>query len=348
MSKPSPELLHTLSHLVSTAVTARAAGHGRPFIVGHQITNRCMCRCASCLWRHNDWRDVPLDVLERFYDEASEVGFAATAITGGEPFLRTDLGLIVDHIANRAGLAILLFTTGLYLERRMDEVLPHIDAMIISLDSARPERHDRIRGVPGLYERMMRGVALVKERYPELPIHFNTCVQRGIEGEIDDLIDLAIRLDTPISFDVITERRNGADGGVFTSNDVGLPLATVQQLCRHLLERKQAGAPIVNSDLYFDYFARGRPGYRCHLPKLVMQVDGRGNIEDCLDLSQPIANICDTSLRDIVELPRFRQLRRDAEACSSCNSPTMVDLSHLWERPDLLFRPGGIQFGHQR
>jgi hypothetical protein len=44
-------------------------------------------------------------------------------------------------------------------------------------------------------------------------------------------------------------------------------------------------------------------------------------------------------------LPRFKQLRIDAEGCCSCNSPTMVDLSFVWEDPQRIFEPGGIALG---
>jgi hypothetical protein len=76
-----------------------------------------------------------------------------------------------------------------------------------------------------------------------------------------------------------------------------------------------------------------------------MSVDGRGYVEDCLNLDRPIANIRETPLEEIMGLRRFRQLRRDAEGCSSCNSPTMVDLSLVWENPQLLFEGGGIAIG---
>ncbi len=126
---------------------------------------------------------------------------------------------------------------------------------------------------------------------------------------------------------------------------MGLPMNEQQEVCTRLLEKKRAGSPIVNSEMYFKYFADGRPGYRCHFPKLAMSVDGRGYVEDCLNLDTPIANIREMPLKAIMELRRFKQLRVDAENCSSCNSPTMVDLSHVWENPQLLFEGGGIAVG---
>ena len=345
MRQMSPAMGQALTRLANRAVAARLQGDGKPFVIGMFATNRCNCKCASCLWRHNDWKDTPLDVLKRFYGEAKEAGFAATAISGGEPFLRRDLGELVRFLKEDLDMPILLFTTGWFLEARMDEVLPYIDMLMLSLDSARAERHDAIRGLPGLYERLMTGVRLVKERYPDLSVQLNTCVQQGIEGEIDDLIALARGLDLPISFDVVTEARNASEGRNFTETSVGLAADALRSVCSGLLARKRGGAPILNSERYFQYFADGKPGYRCHLPKLVMFVDGRGYVEDCLSLDTPMANIRDMSVTEIMALPRFAQLRTDAERCSSCSSPTMVDMSHAWEDPFLFFQQGGISVG---
>lgn len=200
--------------------------------------------------------------------------------------------------------------------------------------------------MPGLYDRLMSGVERVRERYPDLPVKFNTCIQKGVAEEIDDLIELASERQMKISFDVITEYRHGEGDSRFTETDAGLPLAELRGVCAYLLERKRDGAPIVNSELYFKYFMDGKPGYRCHLPKLaVCMIDGRGYVEDCLNLDRPIANIRETPLSEILEMPRFKELRRAAEDCCSCNSPTMVDFSHVWENPNLLFEEGGISIG---
>lgn len=344
MRKLTPATEAAVYRLLVRALEARQAEDDKPFLVGHFITNRCMCRCASCLWRDNDCTDVPLEDLRRFYADAAQLGFVATALTGGEPFMRADLGEVVRFIKQEAGLSVLVFTTGWYLQKRMDEVLPHIDMMIVSLDSANAERHDTIRGLPGLFGRAIEGVRVVKRNYPEVSLQFNCCVQQGMAGEIDALLDLATTLDVQISFDVITEYRNG-EHGHFTETAVGMPLPELQQVCTSLLEKKRAGAPILNSEKYFEYFVAGRRGYRCHLPKLVMYIDGRGNAEYCLNLDRPIANIRETPLREIMALPRFKQLRIDAEGCWSCNSPTMVDLSKFWENPALALQPGGIQLG---
>jgi hypothetical protein len=171
-------------------------------------------------------------------------------------------------------------------------------------------------------------------------------VQKGIAEEIDALITLAEDKGLQISFDVISEYRHGEGDSHFTETDMGMPLQELRGVCAYLLDKKREGAPILNSELYFKYFMDGKPGYKCHLPKLAVYcIDGRGYVEDCLNLDRPIANIRDMPLKEILELPRFKQVRLDAENCCSCNSPTMVDLSNLWENPQLIFERGGISVG---
>ena len=223
----------------------------------------------------------------------------------------------------------------------MDEVLPHIDMLSVSVDSAKAERHDELRGRKGLFERLVTGVRMAKERYHHVSIQLNCCVQKGIAEEIDALIALAKDLNVRISFDVITEARN-SENGTAAATDVGLPPEELKTVVATLLDRKKAGAPILNSERYFEYFVNGQPGYKCHLPKLAMYVDGKGFAEYCLNLDEPLGNLRTTPLKEVMADPRFKQLRVDCEQCSSCNSPTMVDLSHLWENPSLAFQSGGI------
>ncbi len=211
------------ARIVARAIEARQKGDGRPFLIAHFITNRCPCKCPSCLWLHNDWEDVPLADLKRFYSEAKREGFIATALSGGEPFIRKDLGKIVRFIKEEAEMPILLFNTGWYLKERMDEVLPYIDMMLISLDSPRPERHDEIRGLSGLFDRLIEAVGLAQARYPGISYQFNCCVQKGVADEIDDLIGLTEEMGMRISFDVITEYRHGEGNRAFTQTEMGLP-----------------------------------------------------------------------------------------------------------------------------
>jgi MoaA/NifB/PqqE/SkfB family radical SAM enzyme len=343
--KINPGLLKQFIRIAPRAVREHRSPSGRPFLMLHFVTNRCMCDCKSCLWKKNEQPDLPLDQIKKFHIEAAEQGILGAAITGGEAFLRDDLGELVRFAKKEARLAILLFSTGWYLEERMDDVLPWVDMLLLSLDGSTAERHDRIRGLDGLFDKMMAGADLVRKKYPRLPVHFNACVQKGMADDIDGLIRIAEDKRIKISFDVITEYRHGEGDSRHVETGMGMEEAELRGVCEYLLQKKREGAPIINSEMYFDYFVKGRPGYRCHFPKAIMQVDGLGNIEDCLNLDKPLGNFTKTPFREILENPRFKQMQAEAEDCCSCNSPTMVDMSNIWENPRLLIERGGLSAG---
>lgn len=345
MRKINPELADTIGKAAMKAIQIRNSGEGAPFLIGHFVTNRCHNKCKSCLWKHNDWEDVPLEDLKSFYKQAAELGFLGTFLSGGEPFLRSDIGELARHVKDECGIAILFITSGWHLEERLDEVAPYASMMMWSMDSADPQKHDQIRGAPGLFDRLIKGIKKMKQKYPETSCQTNVCVQKGVEDEIDDLIKLHQELGVQISFDVISEFRHDGKGGHYTETNMAMPLPELRGVCQYIIERKKEGAPILNSERYFQYFIDGKPGYKCHLPKLAMCVDGRGYVEDCLDLENPIANIRETPLKEVMEMPRFKSLRARAEDCCTCNSPTMIDLSNVWEDPRILFEEGGIQVG---
>ncbi len=76
-----------------------------------------------------------------------------------------------------------------------------------------------------------------------------------------------------------------------------------------------------------------------------MFVNSNGDIENCLQLNKPIANLREISVKEAMKLPQFQQYLKDTEKCDSCNSPTMIDTSYAWEDFSLLTKSGGISFG---
>lgn len=76
-----------------------------------------------------------------------------------------------------------------------------------------------------------------------------------------------------------------------------------------------------------------------------MYVNSNGDIEDCLQLDKPIANLRKFSVKEAMNLPRFQQFLKNTENCYSCNSPTMIDTSYVWEDWSLITKSGGISFG---
>jgi MoaA/NifB/PqqE/SkfB family radical SAM enzyme len=97
--------------------------------------------------------------------------------------------------------------------------------------------------------------------------------------------------------------------------------------------------------MYLNHFIGGKKQYICHTKKVFMFVNYNGDIENCLQIDKPIANLRQTSVSDVLKLPQFVKFIEESEKCYSCNSPTMIDTSYLWDDLRLLTKSGGISFG---
>lgn len=112
-----------------------------PLFISHLVTTRCNCRCPMCLWREQEkFDEMSAEEIGSFYRDLRQSGFVQVGIWGGEPLVREDLEEIL-YFADQADLLTVLVTNGYYLEERLDQLAPFLDAVILSLDYA-DEKHD--------------------------------------------------------------------------------------------------------------------------------------------------------------------------------------------------------------
>jgi len=139
----------------------------------HFVTNRCNAKCAHCfhgygreveqtartgLFSHPGDAELRLDELEQLARHLGPCLFNVN-LSGGEPFLREDLEAIGRAYLGLGGAASLFVSTnGSFPERALSlarmvavEYPDRVLFLSISLDDL-PERHDRARGIPGLFE----------------------------------------------------------------------------------------------------------------------------------------------------------------------------------------------------
>jgi len=165
-------------------------------IVSWNVTRRCNLACAHCY----------LDAIRRGRSSCDELSTAQAVrlveqiaalapgamlvLSGGEPMLRRDLAVLVKQAA-QSGLAPVIGTNGTLLNERRAKQLEQAGAagVGISLDSATPEFHDRLRGKAGAWHDAMRGVAAA--RMARLPVSLQATVFEENRGELVALAALA-------------------------------------------------------------------------------------------------------------------------------------------------------------
>ncbi len=185
-----------------------------PVTLTFSVTNRCQSRCQTChIWKIHaqqpDLREseLSLDEIEKIFQSIGCVYFFN--ISGGEPFLRRDLpeivGLAIDHLRPR----IIHAPTNALSPDRVEEGVTRILEVMASKRWRVPftvkpsldgvgEMHDKIRGVPGNFEKVMDTVERLKrirEQYPNLHVELGTVVSRFNMHHLEELAAFVHSLD---------------------------------------------------------------------------------------------------------------------------------------------------------
>lgn len=109
-------------------------------------------------------RLLSMEMIRRLADEASACGVQTIYITGGEPFLRSDIADIIAYCAAAAPTTVLtnamLFAGG--RRRWLDECPRENVVLQISLDSSDPALHDLHRGL-GSHTAAVAGIMIAHE-----------------------------------------------------------------------------------------------------------------------------------------------------------------------------------------
>ena len=158
---------------------ARKDGQGIPSSGTIEVTHRCPLECSHC------YNNLPMNDAEarrgelttaehhRLVDEIVEAGCLWLLYTGGEIFARRDF-LDIYAYAKGKGLLVTLFTNAtLITEKIADFLAEHRPFSIeVTLYGGTQETYERLTGIPGSFEKCLRGVRLLRER--NLPLKLKT------------------------------------------------------------------------------------------------------------------------------------------------------------------------------
>ncbi len=167
---------------------------------------RCIARCPTCAMRrslHNRLRGRRLLTLGEWRDllaEARRLGLRNLDISGGEPTLYRNLPELI-RIGRRNGCIVQINSNGSHMpESTIGELADAgLDRVMISLYSHDAATHDRMRNVPGLWQKAtaaLAGWALQKDRKPGLEIIAQTLLCPENLLQLPDLLRLLRDLGT--------------------------------------------------------------------------------------------------------------------------------------------------------
>ncbi|MFH1415421.1 MAG: radical SAM protein [Elusimicrobiota bacterium] len=181
------------------------------------VTGNCNCSCGHCFNVKNSINTAD----ELSYDEIRQISqnagrFFFLNLTGGEPYLRSDLPEIVYIFAKNNGVqTITTPTNGLLSDNiaaSVEKILKKCRNIQFSVDIAIDgikEEHDNIRGHEGVFScalETFRMLKEVKKRYKNLNLGVNITFSAANQENIKKTYDYVFRVMQPDSITVILTR----------------------------------------------------------------------------------------------------------------------------------------------
>ena len=167
-----------------------------PYAVLAELTHRCPLQCPYCsnpLELERSSNELQTEDWLRVIDQSVEMGILHIHFSGGEPTVRKDLEVLVEH-AGRMGLYSNLITSAVLLtrdrlERLRDMGLDHVQ---VSFQGTTPDIANRVAGFAG-HEKKLQASRWVREL--EMPLTVNAVMHRQNLHQLPDMIDMAVELD---------------------------------------------------------------------------------------------------------------------------------------------------------
>ncbi len=168
--------------------TVSTKAHCMPVVILY-VTEGCNLKCLSCSYRLPMPGELTFDELKHLARELSAFGLKHIVYSGGEPLLRRDFRDICN-LFTVLKVKQTLLTNGLLLAKRADEFKGVFSEIIVSLDGADAETHNRLRGVNS-FDLILEGIAKARSIKAAPQISIRTVLQKQNFRQLHGLIELA-------------------------------------------------------------------------------------------------------------------------------------------------------------
>lgn len=263
-----------------------------PQVITVGVTYSCQCRCVHCssgvpeLKQSLKDKEMKKWQIKDLIDQAVLIGIPRITFFGGEPLLRKDIFELIRY-ANFKGMLTRINTNGLALNEKVviklkNNGLTHCD---VSIDDSNPEIHDKLRGVPGLFERVIKGIKLLKKHKMLCQI-VTYAGKRNVTAGLERIIELGRKLQV-------------------TSVSIVFPMATGCwfESFDELLSMEERAKVTDLADSNFVHIEIPTSKDRCNVVKKAsLYVSPEGNVTPCPFIPWSFGNIKRNKLYRLIEV----------------------------------------------
>jgi Fe-coproporphyrin III synthase len=276
------------------------------------VTYRCNSRCIMC----NTWQVQNDKAMEmRPKDLETLPSMVRLNVTGGEPFLKEDLGEILNVVKKKAK-RVVISTNGFLTKKTLELMAHHRDVGIrISIDGI-GDTHDRVRGVAKAHKRALETLkGLKKIGIKDLGIAVTISDQNA--KDLVPLYKLACEYEVELATAILHNAYYFHKEDNMIADKAGVE-ADIKNLMREYLKSFRP------KDWFRAYFAKGLIEHlhgktrelKCTMATDSFFVDPFGNVRPCNVLDLPFGNIRQKPFPEIWSSPEAEQARQCVESCS--------------------------------
>lgn len=335
-------MISRLWGLVRAVMHNRARRLDQPRFLTFTVTFGCNARCIMCdSWKMSTAGDLSLGEIEAIFRQLPRLD--AVRLTGGEPFVRTDLIEIATLAGEHLRPAFLHVTTNGFLTPRIVEFCERrprgtpLD-LLISMDGV-GEKHNQIRGNSTAYQSCLRTIEALAPRRKELNLslavnqtvvdaegveHYSrlreVLRQHGVRNHVVMAYDTSATYNLQRNVDVApTEMGEFTTFGEFTDDNL-----------RELLDAAEADLPNYPwlQRIARRYYLRGIrsrllggtgvPNPRCVALNAHLRIFPNGDVPTCQFNSRTAGNLRLQTFQEVWNSVRAHEQRAWVKACPGC------------------------------
>ncbi|GAB4167893.1 MAG: hypothetical protein Kow00108_00620 [Calditrichia bacterium] len=287
---------------------------GSPIILPSNITvsllYRCNSRCHTCNVYTRKADILTLEEFDQIFKSMGKAPFWFT-FSGGEPFLRKDIADVIrcayDH--TKPGV-INIPTNGLLFERipvEAEKIISHCkesDVIInLSLDQI-GEEHDKIRNVPGNWEKSMKTFKALRElkKYPNFTLGIHTVISNFNVHQFPEFYPKLVEMMGADSFitEIAEERNELLTIGTGITPKLEDYRNAIAVLKKEMRERKTSGVASIASAFRYEYYELvqkileyQKQVIPCYAGHISCQISAEGEIWPCCIRADSMGNLRD-------------------------------------------------------
>jgi MoaA/NifB/PqqE/SkfB family radical SAM enzyme len=289
----------------------RATGRPRllPLNLTVSVTYRCNSRCLTCNVYDKKAEEFTAEEFDRTFASMGRAPYWYT-MSGGEPFLRSDLTEICTSAYRHGRPGIINIPTNGLLTDRIPSMVEEItagcpDSQVIvnlSLDEI-GERHDEIRGVPGNFDRALATYrALRALGAPNLTVGVHTVISVHNVERIPRIYEYVTKELSPDSYitEIAEERIELETMGAGVTPDAAAYGVAVDFLIERIKAGSYSGISRITQSFrvrYYElvkrYLATGRQIIPCYAGTASAQIAPDGDVWSCCVRAEPLGNLRD-------------------------------------------------------